>query len=300
MLRDVKMIGSYAIARATTDPVKRVRRLYGMYIPEYLFSDDTSYINYGYWAGGLTTLDQAGAAMADLLADRAGIQPDETVLDVGFGYGQQDFTWIQERKPKHISGLNITVPQVRAAQERARREGLDDRLDFRIGSATRMPFEDAVFDRVVALECSFHFFPRSAFLAEALRVLKPGGTLATTDVGPLSNATPRSAFHAPPLAWVSATVDDENWYDRATYAQRLSAAGFEGVEVTSIREDVFEPWRRYMVARLAGPDFRDKVGRIYHRTLTRMWSDQEALKRELALLDYVTVVARKPLTASAR
>lgn len=94
------------------------------------------------------------------------------MLDVGFGYGDQDFKWLRERQVAKVYGLNITPHHVEAAQRRAQEEGLADRTDFRLGSATELPFEDNTFDRVVALESAFHFYPRSAFFAEALRVLR--------------------------------------------------------------------------------------------------------------------------------
>src|SRR5450759_3989444 len=89
-----------------------------------------------------------------------------------------------------------------AARMRAAEEGLGDRLDFRVGSATDMPFAADSFDRVVALECAHHFYPRSAFLSEAYRVLRPGGVLAATDIVPLDGGTARSEMKSRPLTWV--------------------------------------------------------------------------------------------------
>lgn len=291
--KTARMVGSFLLGRVTSDPTRRVRRLYE--IPSsYLMADHSTYINYGYWLNGCSTIDEASAALADLLADTAGLQPGDEILDVGFGYGDQDFTWLRQRKPEKIYGINIAPAQVRAASRRAEVEGVADRLDFRVGSATAIDFPSARFDRVVALESALHFYPRKDFFAEAYRVLRPGGTLATTDVLPLDNDTPRLGMRSPVLMWVELTVGDDNWYNRDAYARDLTAAGFVDVEVTSIRERVFEPWRRYILAKLKDPAFQRRMGKVYHRNLSRRWSDQQLLQREMALLDYVVVRATKP------
>ena len=291
--KTAQMVGSFLLGRVTSDPTRRVRRLYE--IPSsYLMADHSTYINYGYWSNECSTIDEASAALADLLADTAGLQPDDDILDVGFGYGDQDFTWLRERKPARIHGINIAPAQVRAANRRAEAEGVADRLDFRVGSATAIDFPAARFDRVVALESALHFYPRKDFFTEAYRVLRPGGTLATTDVLPLDNDTPRLGMRSPVLMWVELTVGDDNWYNRDVYAKELAAAGFVDIEVTSIREQVFDPWRRYILAKLEDPAFQRRMGKVYHRNLTRRWSDQELLQREMTLLDYVVARATKP------
>jgi erythromycin 3''-O-methyltransferase len=294
--KDLRFVAKYFQARLTREPGRRVRRLYEMHPPGYLFADRSMFINFGYWEDGCAALDDASAALATRLADAAGFKPGDTVLDVGFGYGDQDFLWLRNYRPDKIHGLNITPGQVAIARRRAAEAGLGDRIEYRVGSATALPFAAETFHRVVALECAHHFFPRRAFLAEAYRALRPGGVLAAADIVPVDGRTPRTAIQSKPLSWVQASVADANWYGREVYERELAAAGFTDVRVESIRDKVFEPWRRHIVAKIADAAFQRRVGRVYHRLLTGMWADQEHLGRELALLDYVLVSAVKPAT----
>lgn len=282
----------------TSDPVDRVRLFYQMIPPKQEFVDRTTrYMNIGYWEDGCVSHDEAGEALATQVADHAGIQAGDSVLDCGFGYGDQDFSWMRHRGVSRVAGLNITPHHVRAAQRRARREGVRDRVDFRVGSATDMPFEDNSFDHVVALESAFHFYPRSAFFAEALRVLRPGGVLTTADILPVDAQVQRADITSGPLGFVQFGIDDENWYDSERYDKELTASGFSDVRITSIRDRVWEGWRQFMVAKMAEPEYQRKIGKAATEANRMGWSDQEKMKQDLEKLDYVIAVAKKPLDA---
>ncbi|CAM3873281.1 class I SAM-dependent methyltransferase [Kibdelosporangium persicum] len=267
---------------------KKIRRLYELF--DYnLLNKTNSYVNLGYWESGCTDLDEAAQALADLLADEAGFKPGDRVLDVGFGYGDAALHWLTSRNLGEIAGINITPLHVRAATERARRLGLADRTDFREGSATELPFESGSFDRVVALESAHHFLTRVDFFREAYRVLRPGGVLATAEILPTHpDAVRRSA--------VARGVPPENCYPAEEYARKLTATGYTDVSVRSIREHVYEPWRRYLARRLEEPDARAQMGMFHKQFRDRVGTPglDSPLAREIARADYVIAVAGKP------
>jgi SAM-dependent methyltransferase len=112
------------------------------------------------------TLSSHADIVRELLAGKG-----ESVLDVGCGAGS--FTWLLAALFKRIAGLDPKAARIDEAKAAARQKGLD--IDFRVGEAERMPFPDASFD-VVVFSNSLHHIPgMDAALAEAARVVKPGG-----------------------------------------------------------------------------------------------------------------------------
>jgi microcystin synthetase protein McyJ len=117
------------------------------------------WLNYGYWKG-VDTQDQACRQLADLVAEAAHLGPQKHVLDGGFGFAEQDIHWFATRNPAHITGINVTPMHIELAHKRLQARGLAERMTLQLASATALPFADATFDCVVALESAFHFDTR--------------------------------------------------------------------------------------------------------------------------------------------
>ena len=116
--------------------------------------------------------------------DRLGLQPDDLVLDAGAGFGRHAFEIA--RRGARIVALDYAAEEV--VGTRATIGGMIDAGEIPAdryvgvlrGDATRLPFADGVFDRVITSEVLEHIQSDVDAIAELVRVLRPGGSFACT------------------------------------------------------------------------------------------------------------------------
>lgn len=140
------------------------------------------YLNYGYTTARRQTYEERQERLCLEVFRAAGFEAGHVVVDVGFGSGEQDFLLARTHPFARLTGFNIAARQVEYASNRAARESLAHKLEFRHGQAEELPgIERASVDRVMAIECAF-YFDRPRFYARAAEVLKPGGLLVLADI----------------------------------------------------------------------------------------------------------------------
>ena len=108
------------------------------------------------------------------LVKHAGIRAGQRVLDVACGTGVVAVT--AARLGAQVTGLDLTPELLEYARENSRIATVE--IEWREGDVEQIPFADASFDVVVS-QFGHIFAPRAEVaIAEMLRVLRPGGTIA--------------------------------------------------------------------------------------------------------------------------
>jgi SAM-dependent methyltransferase len=125
------------------------------------------------WAH-FSPLEALTTPQAPRLIRHARVRAGDRVLDVGCGTGVVSIT--AARLGANVTGLDLTPELLQRARENARISEVA--VEFQEGDAEDLPFDDSSFDAVLS-QFGHIFAPRpDVAVAEMLRVLKPGGTIA--------------------------------------------------------------------------------------------------------------------------
>src|SRR5512133_4115738 len=173
----------------------------------------------------------------------AKLNPGEVVLDLGSGGGIDVLLSARRVGPAGKAyGLDMTDEMLALARENQRKSGVEN-VEFLKGEIEHIPLPDNSVDVVIS-NCVINLSAdKDRVLREAFRVLKPGGRFAVSDVVVKGDITPE--IRQSVLLWVGCVAgalgDDE-------YHSKLSAAGFEQIEIEPTRVYRAEDARDFLAA----------------------------------------------------
>jgi ubiquinone/menaquinone biosynthesis C-methylase UbiE len=115
------------------------------------------------------------------LAARMNLKASSYVLDIGSGLGGPART-LAETYGCRVTGIDLTQAFCDVAATMSDWVGLGQRVDFRQGDATSLPFADKQFDAAMTIHVAMNIAAKDKMYAQARRVIKPGGIFAVYDV----------------------------------------------------------------------------------------------------------------------
>ena len=221
-----------------------------------LGNDASTFMNYGFWdkPHASMTLRDANKRMCKKIFQRGDLKSAKTILDIGCGYGDQDFYWASKTNAR-IEGVDIDETSVRDATKKAKLDGLSDRIRFETGDACMIDRKSNKYDRVVSLESAFHYDTREKFFKEAHRVLKKGGKLVLADILYNDDESSVSWFNRMNRDAFSElfSIPDANKIGMRECVRQLEEVGFR-VKMEDVTEHTFKPYYQYFFDNVTCPD----------------------------------------------
>lgn len=184
-------------------------------------------------------------AMMDWLAPR----PGQRLLDVAGGTGDVAFKFLSRAGHGHATVCDLTDGMLAEGRKRAEAAKLADSLDWVVGDAMALPFEDNSFD-VYTISFGIRNVTRpQEALNEAFRVLRPGGRLMVLEFSQLPNPALQKGYDLysfnviPKMGEIIAKDRDSyqylvesirNFPDQDTFLGMVKQAGFANAKYRNL------------------------------------------------------------------
>jgi ubiquinone/menaquinone biosynthesis C-methylase UbiE len=198
------------------------------------------------------TKHMGGLKATEKLVDLCRISRNKHILVVGCGVGTTS-CYIAQKHGCWITAVDISAEMVRRSTERARKEAVEDKIEFRVADAQNLPFEDNTFDAVICESVNAFIENKQGALNQYVRVLKPGGFVGINEVTWLKD---------PPL-------DLAAYLSRVMGAEFLTGGGWK---------DLFY-----------GASLVDTVSLVYKTNVISQWFDEV---RQFEIADFIKAWGR--------
>ena len=199
------------------------------------------------------------------LAELCHMEKGKSVLVVGCGIGATS-CYLAERYGVKVIGVDISEGMVTRAKERARRKGLEGKVEFRTADAQKLPFKDTLFDVVVSESVIAFVNDKLKAIKEYLRVTKPGGFVGLNEC--LWLKTPPAEL----VEYLSRLMGGPEFRNSEDWQKLLKEAGLKNIEEKTCKmtlvgqfaeeiktlefRDFIIAWYRFLIGSLFNPSYR--------------------------------------------
>lgn len=215
-----------------------------------LLDEETSELESPYFAlqasWGITK-HMGGLKATKELIELCHIDKSKYVLVIGTGTGTTP-CYLAKSYGCRVVGVDLSQNMIHRSNERAKRQGVEDMVEFKVADAQNLSFEDAVFDVLICESVNAFIEDKTRAISEYTRVVKEGGYIGFNEVTWLKEPPP----------------------DLADYLYRIMFARF----LTD------NGWQEL----LEGSGLREIVARVYHTNALSQWIGEV---RQIELLDFL-------------
>lgn len=215
-------------------------------------SIETSWGNLGYWDTPKKSYSKAAESLAIELGRYAALSPNDHIFDVGFGCGDQLFTWKRVFQVDTIAGINLSQSQTQFAIKKLKGTGFPS-IRVQQGSACHQIDWHVASDqtnKILALDCLYHFDSKAAFFKQCAMKLSAStdqevGIYVTDFLFGHSNMTRWQRMVLKVICKLS-HIPFENLQTLMAYQKQLAEFGLEITKNRDISAPVMDGFARWV------------------------------------------------------
>jgi len=193
-----------------------------------------------------------GLKATEELVELCNIGKGKYVLDVGCGTGKTS-CFLAKKYGCRVVGVDTSEKMLDWSKERAKEEGVDSRVEFRVADAQNLPFEDNSFDAVICESVNAFIKNKQRALSEYVRVTKPGGYVGLNE---------STWIKEPPtelVEYFSSTVEEVEILTPDGWKELMENAGLRDIVVTTYKVNFLS-------------DIINRIKLVGFRRILRAWS----------------------------
>ena len=167
------------------------------------------------------------------------LMPPMVIADLGAGEGA--FSLLLAQRAKQVIAVDTSARMVEVGRQQAKRQGVKN-VEYRLGDMEEVPIDDASVDLVFFSQSLHHSLHPERAVAEAWRILKPGGRIAILDLAKHRFEEARELY-----------ADEWLGFSEVELESTMEKAGFHGIEISVVHKEAEVPHFQTLLA------FADKV-----------------------------------------
>ncbi|MGQ9629149.1 MAG: class I SAM-dependent methyltransferase [bacterium] len=181
------------------------------------------------------TKHMGGLEATKELIELCRVDMNSYVLDVGCGVGITACYIAKEYGCKVIA-IDISENMVKRAEERVKRKGMEEKIEFRIADAQSIPFEDDLFDAVISESVNAFIENKQKVINEYKRVVKPRGYVGFNEVTWIDTPPPELVEYLSRALGGAEFLTSEGWKNL------LERAGFSDIKARTYKTTAWRQW----------------------------------------------------------